>query len=216
MVGIETVAGDSRHLQPALAAAASLNALYVNVQVPDACADEETAAARLADLLAASDVMKCPLLIETHRGCVTQDLLRTHRYLGLFPELRLTIDFSHYVVAGHIDSDPGPAGFLLDELLTRTTAIHLRVSHGHQVQVAIDPNVDSPIMRNFDRWWRTGMRFWLDRAKPGDVLPIVELGPPPYAMTVPGSDPPIELSDRWSQALALRDYALAAWEHVSK
>ncbi|MNY54014.1 hypothetical protein D3C86_1898290 [compost metagenome] len=57
------------------------------------------------------------------------------------------------------------------------------------------------------------MRYWLQGAKPGDVLPFVcELGPAPYA--IKGADGK-ELSSRWEQALLLKSIAEACWKRAA-
>jgi hypothetical protein len=61
----------------------------------------------------------------------------------------------------------------------------------------------------FLRWWEAGFRQWRMRSESDATLNFLcELGPPEYAMT--GADG-YELSDRWEEALALRDHARAIW-----
>jgi len=63
-------------------------------------------------------------------------------------------------------------------------------------------------------WWEYAMRSWRKRAGPDGVLTFLcELGPPPYAIT--GSDG-LELSDRWQEALVMKDMIRDLWQRTSE
>ncbi|MNV97097.1 hypothetical protein D3C71_1921810 [compost metagenome] len=103
------------------------------------------------------------------------------------------------------------AEVLLDALLQRTSVIHARISSGEQIQVSV--GYSDAILTRFEKWWTQAMSYWLQGAKPGDVLPFVcELGPAPYA--IKGADGR-ELSDRWEQALLLKSIAEACWKRAA-
>lgn len=190
---------------------------YINSQVMDSFVTGEEALGLLEELLTLSAEARIPHFIETHRGTVTQDLIRTCDYVRRLPELRLTIDLSHYVVAGEMNGTCPQAETHFDELLARTSCIHGRISNGEQVQVDIGPDGDHPIVPAFARWWTKGMSQWKVHALPGDLLPFIpELGPPNYAIThwvKDGRHP--EISDRWQQALVLKRMAESLWESLS-
>ena len=62
----------------------------------------------------------------------------------------------------------------------------------------------------FLEWWRYGMQSWRKRAGVNDSLIFVcELGPPPYAITDKNGD---ELTDRWDEALLLRETVARLWK----
>ena len=63
-------------------------------------------------------------------------------------------------------------------------------------------------------WWEEGFRLWLAKAGPADALTFTtELGPPHwYAITGPDGD---EMSDRWLEALQLKDEVATAWTRAS-
>ncbi|WP_052350631.1 sugar phosphate isomerase/epimerase family protein [Paenibacillus gorillae] len=191
---------------------------YLNLQVMDGFVVGNEAIELLSGLQAEARAAGMPVFIETHRGTVTQDLIRTEQYVRALSDLRLTIDLSHYIVAGELNGPLDKAEPMFDALLERTSCLHARVSNGEQVQVDVGPTGDHPMLPNFQRWWRKGMTSWLRQAMPGDVLPFVtELGPPGYyAITRrdTGSGQEIEVSDRWQQALLFKEIAEAQWQHV--
>ncbi|SFF07384.1 hypothetical protein SAMN04487969_11326 [Paenibacillus algorifonticola] len=155
-----------------------------------------------------------PVYVETHRGTITQDLIRTARYVRNLGQLDLTIDFSHYVLAGEMRSIHPEAEELLQQLLVHTSSIHARVSNGEQIQIGWEHEEAKAMLPHFERWWRKGMEQWLLRSQPGDSFPFVcELGPPPYAMTRhTGEGTTAELSDRWRESLLYAERARRLWD----
>ncbi|WP_282935923.1 TIM barrel protein [Paenibacillus sp. RC67] len=191
---------------------------YVNAQVMTPFIVDTSAEKLLHDIARLAEDARIHVFIETHRGTITQDLLRTVEYVNSLPSLRLTIDFSHYVVAGEMRTISDEAEALLQTLLTRTSCIHARVSNGEQVQVNVGEQGEHPMLSHFERWWESGMRHWLAQASLGDHFPFVcELGPPPYAITLDEyGDKSDEISDRWTQSLLLADRARSIWSRISK
>jgi hypothetical protein len=201
---------------------------FVNVQVMRPFLVGDQAVQLLADMAELSRSAGIPAYIETHRGTITQDLLRTVEYAKRLPELELTIDFSHYVVAGEMRTVSDEAEQLLQTLLSRTKSIHARVSNGEQVQIDIpmfdskseeiadESEFEDTLLKHFVRWWLEGMRSWRQAAKKDEVLPFIcELGPPPYAITMRGTDGvQREVSDRWTQALLFARIARSLWKRV--
>ncbi|OXM82721.1 sugar phosphate isomerase/epimerase family protein [Paenibacillus rigui] len=191
---------------------------YVNSQVMDSFVTDEAAVQLLHELTEEAAAAGLPYLVETHRGRVTQDLHRTVSYVQALPSLRLTIDLSHYVVAGEMvgESMLRQAEPLFDVLLQRTSSLHGRVSNGEQVQIDIGDQVESELTAPYLRWWSKGMAYWLQDAQPGDVLPFVsELGPPGYAITSRShGGAATEISDRWQQAMIFKQLAEEAWRQA--
>lgn len=184
---------------------------YVNAQVKNNFVIGQPAIDLLQGLVRAAEETEMPFFVETHRGIITQDLHRTVDYVEAIPNLRLTLDLSHYVVAGEMGTYSEKGEELFNRLLPRTGSIHARVSNGEQIQVDIGPEGTHPMVEHFKRWWSNGMRHWASRAKPGDIFPFIsELGPAGYSITLPGSDK--EISDRWQQALVFKRLAEECWE----
>jgi sugar phosphate isomerase/epimerase len=187
---------------------------HINVQVMTPFLIDEPAVQLLRSIDALSREAGIPTYIETHRGTITQDLLRTIDYIKALDTLRLTIDLSHYVVAGELHTISDEAEQLIQTVLTRSSAFHARVSNGEQVQVDVGKAGEHPMMRHFERWWSDGMNNWQSRAGEGDVLPfVVELGPPSYAITTDEyAGRTNEISDRWEQSLFFLNTARRLWE----
>lgn len=191
---------------------------HVNVQVMTPFLVGDAATGLLRELDECSGRYGIPTFIETHRGTITQDLLRTVDYVERMDSLRLTIDLSHYVVAGEMHTISDEAERLFGTLLGRTGAIHARVSNGEQVQVGVGEDGEHPMLRHFERWWGEGMKRWRKAAGPGDALPfVVELGPPPYAITVDEyAGRTAEIGDRWQQSLLLMRTARRLWAETAR
>ncbi len=101
---------------------------------------------------------------------------------------------------------------MMQRILARTHGFHGRVASREQIQIAIDFPQNRQYVDLFLRWWEDGFRMWRAGADPDDELIFVtELGPPPYAIT--GADGQ-ELSDRWDEALQLKDRVREIWARV--
>jgi sugar phosphate isomerase/epimerase len=217
--GVMTQPRSSKEIVDTLHAAAGFGPVsYVNAQVMDAFLIGDEAIRLLEEILEASERARIPVYIETHRGTVTQDLQRTVDYCSALRCLPLTIDLSHYVVAGELNGTSERAEAYFDQLLGHTACIHARVSDGEKIQVDVGPDGDHPMVKHFQRWWRKAMTHWAAQAKPGDALPFVtELGPPGgYAITRRDeAGNVVEISDRWQQAQLFKRMAEALWAEVT-
>ncbi len=170
----------------------------------------EEGARKISDMMAASREAGVPFYVETHRGTITQDLLLTGRWSREIPGMQIHADLSHFVISYEVGAPPsGPIKEVFDAVLARTGMIDGRVGNGEQVQIDIGPRGDSPHARLFAGWWKQGMVAWLEQAKPGDVFVFKsELGPPLYSIaSLDGA----EISDRWAQAIVMRDLGIRTW-----
>ena len=127
----------------------------------------------------------------------------------------LTADLSHYLVGREFRypvSDENHA--LIHRILERTDAFHGRVAAREQVQVSIGFPQHRKWLDVFLGWWEEGFRRWRARAAAdATCIFVVELGPgPDYAIT--GADG-LELSDRWAEALQMRDLVRERWDEVA-
>lgn len=156
---------------------------------------------------------KIPLHIETHRDRMTTDLFFTLHLLDCFPDLRLTADLSHYVVGREFAwpiSEENHA--LMHRIIDNAWGFHGRVASREQVQIQISFPHHKDWVDLFMGWWEYGFRSWRQRAPQDATLTFLcELGPKEYAIT--GRDG-YELSDRWEEALMMKDMIRALWQKL--
>ena len=160
-----------------------------------------------------SDEVGIPVQFETHRNCITNDLFFTLQLLDAVPEMRLCADLSHYVVDRefqHPISDFNQG--LITRCLERSDSFQGRVASRQQIQLQIDFPQHRKWVATFEDWWARGFRSWAARNAEGAPILLCELGPPEYAMT--GADGR-ELSDRWREALAIRETAMRLWDEAA-
>ncbi len=200
-------------LRPVLDLVAELGADHVNLQ-PDVRPE------RLADCIPYLEGWRrlareagVAVHVETHRDRMTTDLYFTLQLLDCFPDLRLTADLSHYVVGREFAYPVGAeAHAQMHRILENTWGLHGRVASREQIQIQLS----FPHLRHwvdlFMGWWEHAIRSWRRRAGEDAVLTFLcELGPPEYAIT--GADG-YELSDRWAEALTLKDDIRRLWARI--
>ena len=154
-----------------------------------------------------------PLLFETHRDSLLNDMYYTLQVMDLVPEMRLCADLSHFVVdremrAPVTETDQA----YIDRILRRSDCMQGRVASREQVQVQIDFPQHQEWVAIFRHWWKLGMRAWRQRnADDATLIFLCELGPPPYAITDRNQR---ELSDRWQEALQIRSWVREIWSEL--
>lgn len=189
--------------------AADLNAAALNLQLGHAYMSSSEATDLFGQIQDQSDIFGIPLLIETHRGRITQDLYRTAQWVRQCPGVTIALDLSHYIVAGeNVGGDEQLFHQHLASLLERTAIIHGRISNGQSIQVAADASHGADV-HLFHTVWQRAMQCWLADA-PADAVFIFEpeLGPPPYAPITPAG---IESCSRTEQSRVLLNMARTAW-----
>ncbi len=156
-----------------------------------------------------------PLLFETHRDGLLNDLYFTLQLMDLVPEMRLCADLSHFVVDRELRAPvPERDQAYIESVLDRSDCFQGRIATREQIQVPVDFPQHRQWVEIFKGWWEYGMRQW--RARSADDATLVflcELGPPPYAIT---DGEQRELSDRWSESLQIRRWALEIWQQLEQ
>jgi len=205
-VGMATSIDRLEQLDIAISLARKAGTPYVDVMTGPYSVPEAEAVRLIRAISDRFKAEKIALALQTHRGLVTQDLLRTVEYTRTVPDLRFDLDLSHYFVAGEIGEDLSAAALpAFETIMARAVMLDGRVSNGEQVQIDIGPSGDNPHARRFAALWKKVMVAWLQSASPGDILPFrIELGPPNYAILDPQGR---EISDRWAQTLVIRTLA---------
>jgi sugar phosphate isomerase/epimerase len=134
-----------------------------------------------------------PFTVETHRSRPTYSAIETRRYLEALPELRLTADFSHWMVVHESDLSDQEDNVRI--AIERSDHIHARVGYAEGPQVP-DPRADEwrpQVDRHVDLWTK------IFDARHGEASPLLtitpEFGPPDYMHTAPYSRAPV--ADAW-------------------
>lgn len=151
-----------------------------------------------------------PLLFETHRDGMLNDMYYTLLLMDLVPEMRLCADLSHFVVDREMRNPISEQDqTYVSKILQRSDCFQGRVANREQVQVQINFPQHQEWVEIFRGWWQQGMQAWRERnADDAELVFLCELGPPPYAITDAEQQ---ELSDRWEESLQIRDWAKELW-----
>jgi sugar phosphate isomerase/epimerase len=140
-----------------------------------------------------------PFYHETHRARLLFAAHITQAYLEAVPEMRLTLDISHWVVVhNHYLDELAEA---LQLAFQRTAHIHSRVGYSNGPQVA-DPRApnESQALDEHLAWWDAVVKA---RLAAGENLTITpEFGPPSYMPTVPFTGQP--LGNQWEINLYMK------------
>jgi len=157
-----------------------------------------------------AEAVGLPMLFETHRDSLLNDLFYTLQVMELVPEMRLCADLSHFVVDREM-REPISARdqAYIDSILERSDCFQGRIANREQVQIQIEFPQHQEWVEIFRGWWREGMRRWRARNESDATLIFLcELGPPPYAITDKNQR---ELSDRWQEGLMIRQWVEEIW-----
>lgn len=162
-----------------------------------------------------ADEAGMPLLFETHRNGITNDLFTTLNLLDAVPEMRLCADLSNYLLDREFSYPLSDTDHrLIDRVLHRSDAFQGRIASNQQIQIPLAFPQHRKWLELFIGWWERGFDHWRRRAADDDSLTFMcELGPAPYAITDAGG---YELSDRWEETLQLRDHARQAWSKAER
>jgi hypothetical protein len=201
-------------LEIVLQTAKELNAPFVNVIGQVMPVSLEGMIPVIRHWIEMSERIGIPVLFETHRNCITNDLLVTLQLLDAIPEMVVAADLSHYVVGRELAWPiSAESEDYIHRILRRAGAFQGRVASRQQIQLPLAYPQHRKWLDLFLRWWEAGFRSWRQRSPADAALNFLcELGPAEYAMT--GSDG-YEMSDRWQEALQLRDHARAIWAKLA-
>lgn len=200
-------------MQPLLDFGTRMNACMVNVISGVMPLKPEDAVPVVRRWIAEAAECDMPLLFETHRDGLLNDLYFTLQLMELVPEMRLCADLSHFVVDREFRSPiPARDQAFISSVLQRSDCFQGRIANREQVQIQIDFPQHQEWVEIFKGWWREGMRDWKRRnADDATLAFLCELGPPPYAITDANQ---AELSDRWQESLQIRDWAREIWSDL--
>lgn len=136
---------------------------------------------------------KVPIYHETHRGRMLYSAPIARKFMENNPELRLTLDISHWCVVH--ESLLANQQDTVDLALQRTDHIHSRVGHSEGPQVS-DPRAPEwgAALTAHLTWWDKVIER---KKQKGERMTILtEFGPPDYMPTLPYTRQP--LADQWA------------------
>ena len=142
-----------------------------------------------------------PILVETHRGRPTYSAIETCRYLEAVPELRLTADFSHWMVVH--ESDLSDQRGNVEPAIARADYIHARVGYaeGPQIPDPRAPEWNEAVERHLGLWQQIVDQHEANDAESLYITP--EFGPPAYMHTAPFTNQPV--GDVWEQNVYMKE-----------
>jgi len=134
-----------------------------------------------------------PIYHETHRGRFSFNLLDTNRYLEQIPELKLTLDISHWMVVH--ESLLQNQDNELKEVIDKSNHIHARVgfAEGPQVNDPEAPEWKKALNRHLDIWEKVIKKHWKKNTEAYTIT--TEFGPADYMQTLPYTRVPV--GDQW-------------------
>lgn len=200
-------------MRPLLEFALEMNAALVNVISGVMPIRPEDAVGVVRQWIEEARNVDMPLLFETHRDGLLNDMYFTLQLMELVPEMRLCADLSHFVVDREMRSPvPDRDQAHIASILQRSDCFQGRIANREQVQIQIDFPQHQQWVAIFKGWWKEGMRGWRKRnADDATLIFLCELGPPPYAITDANQN---ELSDRWQESLQIRDWVREIWAEL--
>lgn len=202
-------------MKPLLQMATELNACMVNVISTVMPLTPEGAVPVLRDWMQQAAQLDMPLLIETHRNSMLNDLYYTLQVIDAIPELRLCADLSHFVVDREFQTPLCERDQVyISRILERSDCLQGRIANAEQVQIQIDFPQHQQWVTLFKAWWKQGMAAWRERnSEQATFRFLCELGPPPYAITDANG---YELSDRWLEALTIKRWVEDIWAELEQ
>ncbi len=200
-------------MQPLLQFAKQFDACLVNVISGVMPIRPEDAVPAVRRWMQEAEDIAMPMLFETHRDGLLNDMYFTLQLMDLVPEMRLCADLSHFVVDRELRAPvPERDQAYIESILDRSDCFQGRIATREQVQVPINFQQHQQWVEIFKGWWQYGMRQWRQRnADDATLVFLCELGPPPYAIT---DGDQRELSDRWEESLQIREWALEIWQEL--
>jgi sugar phosphate isomerase/epimerase len=177
-----------------LGRAKALDPLLVNAHSGQDSFSEEESHSFFAQALRVEEETGLAVAHETHRGRILYNPWIAARLLERLPGLKLSADFSHWVLVSERLLDDQED--VLRLCAARTLHIHARVGYEEGPQVP-DPRAPEyqKHLHAHERWWEW---IWAAQAARGSITSTLtpEFGPPGYMQSLPYTGMPV--ADLWA------------------
>jgi hypothetical protein len=202
-------------LRPLLELAQDMSAVLVNIIGGVMPVDVSKAVPVVNHWMEVAADFSMPVLFETHRDSLLNDLYYTLQLIEAVPDMRLCADLSHFVVDRELRLPLRPTdGSYFEKILDRADCFQGRIASREQIQIQIGFPQHAEWVELFRTWWTEGMRRWRQRNDDNATLVFLcELGPPGYAITDANGE---ELSDRWVEAGIIRNWVEEIWRGLDR
>jgi hypothetical protein len=202
-------------LRPLLDLAQDMSAVLVNIIGGVMPVDVSKAVPVVNHWMEVAADFSMPVLFETHRDSLLNDLYYTLQLIEAVPDMRLCADLSHFVVDRELRLPLRPTdGSYFEKILDRADCFQGRIASREQIQIQIGFPQHAEWVELFRTWWTEGMRRWRQRNDDNATLVFLcELGPPGYAITDANGE---ELSDRWVEAGIIRNWVEEIWRGLDR
>lgn len=182
-----------QEFQDALAAAVAMKPVYINCHSGKDFFSVAQNRSFITHTQSVAVQTGIPIYHETHRGRMLYSAPVSRQYMDLFPQLRITLDISHWCNVHESLLSDQPETVAL--ALSRTDHIHARVGHAEGPQVS-DPRapewkgaVDAHVA-----WWDEVVRRKRQEGK--TLTMLTEFGPIDYLPALPFTRQPV--ADQWA------------------
>lgn len=172
---------------------ASIEPLFINSQTGKDFFDFEQNAELFEISREISREYGIKIIHETHRGKFSFAAHLTAEYLRRIPDLRITLDISHWVNVAESWLEDQEAHVALAQ--TRTDHIHARIGFPEGPQIPDPRAPEWKVAREYHvRWWQ-GVLDYRKRENRAPLTITPEFGPYPYMILLPYSNKPI--ANQW-------------------
>jgi hypothetical protein len=202
-------------LRPLLELAQDMGAVLVNIIGGVMPVDVSNAVPVVNHWMKVAADFRMPVLFETHRDSLLNDLYYTLQLIEAVPDMRLCADLSHFVVDRELRLPLRPTDrSYFEKILDRADCFQGRIASREQIQIQIGFAQHAEWVELFRAWWTEGMSRWRQRNDDNATLVFLcELGPPGYAITDANGE---ELSDRWVEAGIIRNWVEEIWRGLDR
>lgn len=210
-LGLSCNGFDLRDIKGKIDYAKRVDAVFINIMVKSYFIVGDEAINLLKEVVEYGKAQGVKVYIETHRASITQDLLRTCEYVAAIEDMELTIDLSHYILAGeftieNLDFYGEALESHFDVLLSKMGAMHLRFSNGEQIQLPMN-RLDNIHIDYFTKWWSKGLSIAVDKCSKNEHVPVViELGPEDYQQKILRGEKWLYDCDRLEESLKCKSF----------